>query len=1079
MAASSKSKKPSKAPEDIDTLRSDLASFASSIGLSSSLPSSSSYSGFNDSDFRKTGPLKPKLTKPHKKNNQNTNNTNETNEKPKPDKGFDKPKPKHTQKPKIQNFNPNEKNKNTQKPKDQFLNKNEKSKPKPLVLAVDDSDKKKSFDKFKNLPKLPLMKAGVLGVWYVDAAELEAKVVGDGKRVEARNVEQWKSVVEKKRELGERLMAQYAKDYEASRGQSGDIKMLATTQRSGTAADKVSAFSVMVGDNPIANLRSLDALLGMVTSKVGKRHALTGFEALKELFISSLLPDRKLKSLLQRPVDNLPETKDGYSLLLFWYWEDCLKQRYERFIFGLEEASRDMLPALKHKALRTIYVLLKSKSEQERKLLSALVNKLGDPENKAASNADFHLANLLSDHPNMKAVVIDEVDSFLFRPHLGFRAKYHSVNFLSQIRLSHKGDGPKVAKRLIDVYFALFKVLINEAGADQKIDQSGKAGDRKAHSSQKDSKVKSSSETHVELDSRLLSALLTGVNRAFPFVSSNEADDIIEVQTPTLFKLVHSKNFNVGVQVLMLLDKISSKNQIVSDRFYRALYAKLLLPAVLNSSKVEMFIGLLLRAMKSDVNLKRVAAFAKRVLQVALQQPPQFACGCIFLLSEVFKARPPLWNLVLQNESIDDEFEHFEDVVEETDDEPNATSKKEEQQNAASKKEEEPNATSKKEHDVGLVHSSDAADSDSASSEDEDDSPASDSEDDVSDEGDELLLRNDLKDIEESKILSGHNDQQPQVSSKASLLPGGYNLRHREPSYCNADRVSWWELVVLASHVHPSVATMAKTLLSGANIVYNGNPLHDLSLTAFLDKFMEKKAKPSTWHGGSQIEPSRKLDMNNHLIGPEILSLAEDDVPPEDFVFHKFYLNKTNSSKKPKKKKKKKGAEEEAAEDLFEVDGGDMDDGDMDGGDESDNEEIEHMLDSADVSMEADGDYDYDDLDQVANEDDEDLVGNVSDAETDVPSDISEGEDFDAIADDDHSDDGDDIDIGDADDDADNDDEDEVFDQRKRKQKAGGKAAASPFASLEDYEHLLNEDIPAKERSAKKKLKSQKKRKFT
>ena len=32
------------------------------------------------------------------------------------------------------------------------------------------------------------------------------------------------------------------------------------------------------------------------------------------------------------------------------------------------------------------------------------------------------------------------------------------VNFLSQIRLTHNGDGPNVAKRLIDVYFALFKV---------------------------------------------------------------------------------------------------------------------------------------------------------------------------------------------------------------------------------------------------------------------------------------------------------------------------------------------------------------------------------------------------------------------------------------------------------------------------------------------------------------------------------------------------------------------------------------------------------------------------------------------
>lgn len=46
------------------------------------------------------------------------------------------------------------------------------------------------------------------------------------------------------------------------------------------------------------------------------------------LLLASLLPERKLKTLLQRPLNHLPETKDGYSLLLFWYWEDCLKQRY-------------------------------------------------------------------------------------------------------------------------------------------------------------------------------------------------------------------------------------------------------------------------------------------------------------------------------------------------------------------------------------------------------------------------------------------------------------------------------------------------------------------------------------------------------------------------------------------------------------------------------------------------------------------------------------------------------------------------------------------------------------------------------
>lgn len=264
MAVSSSKNKPSKTPEDVDTLRSDVASFASSLGLSSSLPSSS-YSGFNDSDFRKRGPLKPKPTKPHKSKTQNIDNTIENNEKSKP-KGFEKPKSNWNQKPRTQNFNSNDRNKNTQKPKDQSLNNNEKPKPKQPLLALDSNDKQKGFDKFKNLPKLPLMKASGLGVWYLDAAELEAKVVGEGKRAEVRNVEQWKAVVEKKRELGERLMVQYAKDYEASRGQSGDIKMLVATQRSGTATDKVSAFSVMVGDNPIANLRSLDALLGKFAS---------------------------------------------------------------------------------------------------------------------------------------------------------------------------------------------------------------------------------------------------------------------------------------------------------------------------------------------------------------------------------------------------------------------------------------------------------------------------------------------------------------------------------------------------------------------------------------------------------------------------------------------------------------------------------------------------------------------------------------------------------------------------------------------------------------------------------------------
>ena len=55
----------------------------------------------------------------------------------------------------------------------------------------------------------------------------------------------------------------------------------------------------------------------------------------------------------------------------------------------------------------------------------------------------------------------------------------------------------------------------------------------------------------------------------------------------------------------------------------------------------------------------------------------------------------------------------------------------------------------------------------------------------------------------------------------------------------------WWELTCLGGHVHPSVAAFARTLLAGTYIAYDGDPLRDLTLTAFLDKFVQRKPKVS------------------------------------------------------------------------------------------------------------------------------------------------------------------------------------------------------------------------------------------
>lgn len=58
------------------------------------------------------------------------------------------------------------------------------------------------------------------------------------------------------------------------------------------------------------------------------------------------------------------------------------------------------------------------------------------------------------------------------------------------------------------MYIFQSQVLISEAGGDQKIDKSSKAGG-KTSSSFKNNKAKDAMESHVEMDSRLLSVLLT------------------------------------------------------------------------------------------------------------------------------------------------------------------------------------------------------------------------------------------------------------------------------------------------------------------------------------------------------------------------------------------------------------------------------------------------------------------------------------------------------------------------------------------------------------------------------------------
>jgi ribosome biogenesis protein MAK21 len=131
----------------------------------------------------------------------------------------------------------------------------------------------------------------------------------------------------------------------------------------------------------------------------------------------------------------------------------------------------------------------------------------------------------------------------------------------------------------------------------------------------------------------------------------------MEKHLDTLFRIAHSANFNTGVQALLLIQHLSTSRNIASDRFYRVLYESLLDPRLVSSSKQALYLNLLLRALKNDVDVRRVKAFAKRMLQISgLHQPP-FICGLLYVLSQLRKTFPDLSTLIDQPEEsiFDDE----------------------------------------------------------------------------------------------------------------------------------------------------------------------------------------------------------------------------------------------------------------------------------------------------------------------------------------------------------------------------------------------------------------------------------------
>lgn len=678
---------------------------------------------------------------------------------------------------------------------------------------------------------------------------------------------------EKLREAAQEAHDTAVAGYEAGKAgakESSDSKWMQTVLRSGTTSDKVAAMTLLVQESPMHNLASLQKLLDLAGKRGGAREGRTmACDALKDLMLQTLLPERKLRWFAQQPLADLPvdeASPERIGRLRHWYFEDAVKRSYIDFLAILERDLGDTVSKFKLKAMHTVADLLKTKAENEKILLTLLANKIGDVDKRVGARTVHLLQTLVFEHSAMKAVVAREIENIAFRPNVGLRTQYYAVIFLSNLTLI-RGTDSGLAARLIGAYFGLFEQMVRGSGSGSA--KSGKASKGK------------DLDADASVQSRLMSALLTGVNRAFPYARDDMDSETTDRHVEALYRLVHAKDHatggihvNVAIQSLQLLQQLQSKDSALSERFYRSLYHLISLPELRACRKQAMFLNLVYKAMLKDEDEGRLRAFVKRILQNCSYHHPPFICGALFMLSEVAKTKPQLKQWIASAPAFEPPAPAQEDAVADDGGEESET----DEGASVAKRSRDSNRKNKKEAKRGQDKAED----------------------------DDIEI-NQRKSQAKAEVIDDATTAKPDSVADSNDAAGEkYDPRKREPSHAGAQHSLPWELVGLGLHFHPTVRMFSAELQTGKTIVYGGDPLADHSLLAFLDRFQFKKPKAPkknqdataySAHAarGRLAERGVQIGIGKGLgvVNTEAFAkLSEAEVPPKDLFFHHFFSRK-------------------------------------------------------------------------------------------------------------------------------------------------------------------------------------------
>ena len=173
------------------------------------------------------------------------------------------------------------------------------------------------------------------------------------------------------------------------------------------------------------------------------------------------------------------------------------------------------------------------------------------------------------------------------------------------------------------------------------------------------------------------------------------------------------------------------------------------------------------------------------------------------------------------------------------------------------------------------------------------------------------------------KVLEKEEGKSVDTTNDIHMV-GNFNMEKREPLFAvSGDGLSnLWEIVLLRQHFHPSVKAFSESWLKPPDhkIVFDGDPIADLSMSAFLNRFSYKNPKTRNIEKVHRPLPKAEDPVNSELfIGEDAESIS-----PDKAFFHKYFgsrmrlLGEGKLKDRSRRKVDEEHSEEESGDDMDE-----------------------------------------------------------------------------------------------------------------------------------------------------------------